>query len=297
MTRTGTPFERLLPALLLCLAAACGSESHVDGSADPLPPDGFLGAWTKAGSARTFRSSDLYGHINGGAELFLELGFERLIVQHYKNGSHEISVELYRMTDAGAALGIYLMKCGREAPDASFDVRHTMNRHQLFFLRGRDFVIIGNRSESDGAAAAKLDFARHMAERIEPDDPSEIFEVLPGENRIPGTERVIRGPFTLQGLFTLGKGDILLLSGKATGVAADYEAAAGGEYTRIVVPYGDSGSARAAFENVAHNLDPYIELLSSDHSALIFKDYAARFGSVRITGSRLEVLVNLAEKP
>ncbi len=296
--RNAARFTGLLLALLLGLLCGCGGENGVEGSAtDPLPPDDFLDRWKKTAPARVYRSADLYGHINGGAEVFLELGFDRLTVQHYSSGLDKVSVELYRMKDAAAALGIYLMKCGEETPDPSFDVRHTKNRHQLFLLRGSAFVIFGNRSETDGAAAALLDFARETAEGIEAIDTSRIFDVLPDENRLPGTERVIRGPFTLQRLFTLGKGDILLLRGTVTAAASDYADGSDGSFTRIVAPYPDSRAAREAFEHVVANIDPYIELLTSDHSLLIFKDYSGRFGSVRIKGSQMEVIVNLAEKP
>ena len=47
--------------------------------------------------------SDQPQRINGGAELFLELGFEQLTIQKYKDGAQELGVEAYRMTDATAS--------------------------------------------------------------------------------------------------------------------------------------------------------------------------------------------------
>ena len=51
------------------------------GDVNLLPADGFSGMWKKNGPMKVFTSEDLYGHINGGAEAFLELGFEQLTVQ------------------------------------------------------------------------------------------------------------------------------------------------------------------------------------------------------------------------
>ena len=51
------------------------------------------------------------------------------------------------------------------------------------------------------------------------------------------------------------------------------------------------------FRNVKSNLDPYLEVTSSDDASLEFKDYSGRFGKVEVHESRLQLLVNLAESP
>ncbi|HPB73006.1 MAG TPA: hypothetical protein PLX71_08505, partial [Phycicoccus sp.] len=71
---------------------------------------------------------DLYNYIDGGAELFLEFGFEACTVQQYKRGADEAVMEVYRMDDPVAARGIYLMKCGVEKPDPAFKERHTADK-------------------------------------------------------------------------------------------------------------------------------------------------------------------------
>src|SRR5512146_1704116 len=88
----------------LTLTAAHAQETQI------LPADGFAGGWKKAEAPKRFTQADLYGYIDGGAELFLEYGFEQLTVQKYRNGADEFTVEAYRMTDPAAATGIYLMK-------------------------------------------------------------------------------------------------------------------------------------------------------------------------------------------
>ena len=56
------------------------------GDAALMPADGAVGAFAKSAPMKVFTSADLYGHINGGAEAFLEIGFEQLTVQKYKTG-------------------------------------------------------------------------------------------------------------------------------------------------------------------------------------------------------------------
>lgn len=296
-------------AILLVLAAlllpgGCGEpdQAATAGGPDFLPGDDFPGAWKRKGAPRVFDSANLYGYINGGAEVFFELGFERLDMQRYEKEGDAIGVEVYTMTDATAALGIYLMKCGRETPDSAFGERHTTNRYHLLFRKGAAYVLIANLEETDGGVEALLPFAHHVAERLPGGGREGLFDILPEEGRVAGSERVIRGQFTLQRVYALGEGDILRLtggnarSGPVTAVAADYEEGAQGSVTRIVAEYPDKEAADAALDSVKANLDRYLEPLSSDDTSLTFRDYAGKKGLVKVAGRRLDIMVNVDEE-
>lgn len=294
MTRTS-----LAAALIMCAAAAlggCGARQSAGPAPGPMPADGFAGVWTRDGGPTVFPGAELYGHIDGGAEVFLELGFEGLEVQRYTADVGEIAVELYRMTDPVAALGIYLMKCGTETPDPSLEARHTAGPDQLQMVRGSSYVSV-NVMRSDGdLEPALVDFARHVSEHLPAGEATGVFEALPQPGRVGGSERVIRGPFTLEALYTFGEGDILGLAGTVTAVAAEYEHD-GGRFTRIVVPYGDAAAAGDAFDGLAANLDPYLEVVDRGPARLVFSDYAGQFGDVRRDGGTITILVHLSERP
>ena len=281
--------------MLFLLPVACG-RCEEERNDDRMPPSGFLGAWERDGEGKEFPGSNLYVHIDGGAEIFLELGFETLSVQRYAHEKNGIALEIYQMTDHAAALGIYLMKCGTETPDPGFSERHTSGPYQVLFVKGKSYVKINNTEGTRAASDALLEFARYAEERI----PGEVtggdpFAALPGEGRIAGTERVIRGRFTLELIYTLGKGDVLLLKEKnVTAITADYTDEKGLEpYTLILAKYKSEGEAKEAFNNLSGNLDPYIEKTSSTGTALAFKGYSGKFGRVEVKGPRIEIKVNL----
>jgi hypothetical protein len=46
-----------------------------------LPGDEFFPGWKRDGKPSVFIKADLFNHIDGGADLFLEFGFERTLVQ------------------------------------------------------------------------------------------------------------------------------------------------------------------------------------------------------------------------
>jgi hypothetical protein len=284
------------PLLLLGCLLGLGACGAGDRSAGTTPAPEVEG-WQRAEDARLFPGAELYGHINGGAEVFLEMGFEDLVVQPYNSERGQLDLELYRMTDPTAAVGIYLMKCGTEQPDPGLEARHTVNPYQLQMVHNDTYVIV-NAVELEGDAAGTLaDFARALSGGLPAAEAADPFGELPTEGRISGSERVVRGPFTLEPLVTLGDGDILRLGGSVTAVAAEYQHDGEARYTRIVVPYPDEAAATNALRNLTANLDPYLELIESDDSRLVFRDYAEAFGEVLRDGDQMHIRVHLTTAP
>lgn len=265
---------------------------------DPLmPADGAVEGWTRFEPPRQFTRSDLYGYVDGGAEIFLEFGFEQLQLQKYRKGDDEFAVELYRMADPEAALGIYLMKCGQEHRDPALGVRHTVGRYQLMLQKGRYFVIVQSQGGLKALVPDLVAFGRVLAGHIPAGKPIEALKLLPRKGLVPGSERLVRGPYGLQALYTLGDGDILSLGGKVTAVAAEYTGGQKETTTLILVPYPNEAAAEKAFRHLVDNLDSYLEVVAKDARRLVFKDYAGRYGEVSRQGRRLTVRVNLETAP
>jgi hypothetical protein len=261
-----------------------------------LPPDNAIAGWKKVEVPKRFTEADLYGYIDGGAELFLEYGFEQLTVQKYRNGTDDVTLEAYRMIDPAAAMGVYLMKAGRERPVAGFRERHTANRYQLMFCRSRYFVIVNNVSGKEALAPVEEKFAAFVASKVPPRAPIPELDALPREGLVPGSTRLVRGAYGLQSVYTLGDGDILLLERKLTATSGDYRTPAGG-YTLIVARYADPAQARRAFEHLQTNLDTYLKVIDQRPGRFVFEDYSKKFGLVTLSGRTLQIKVKLAQKP
>jgi len=322
----------LAAVLVICVLAACGGSGDDRGDAGPaddestgiaagpsggtadvmanlFPVDGFEAGWTRRGKTVVYDSAELYGYINGGAEIFLDLGFDRVAVQKYNAGrgeitsgeitSGEITVDIYQMTDPAAALGIYLMKCGRETPSPKLDaVRHTVNRFQLLAVKGNVYLCVSDLDGREQTGDTLLAFARHVTNLIPAaaTSPDGMFDLLPKEGRIAGSERVIRGQFTLQAIYTLGPGDVLRLGGEITAVAADYDRGAGRPAeTCIAALYPDEAAVIDAFEHLVANLDSYLEVVEKGDARLVFEDYDHEFGVVERRDRRLDIRLHLAD--
>jgi hypothetical protein len=262
-----------------------------------VPGDGFSPGWKRAGPVETFGPAALYNVIDGGAELFLEMGFIDLHVQKYQNAGVEIAVEAYHMESAAAALGIYLLKCSRETPLPGLVERHSGDRFQIVMVKNDYFFQVNSFSGREDLLPVMTALAGQAAAAVQAGVPVRELDILPAENMVPGTALLLRGPYSLQAVYTLGAGDILLLGSRIFAAAAAYREPAGAGYTMIVAPYADVELARAAFDNLRRHLDRYIQVLGEGSVFFNFKDFQNDFGRAEIKGNRLVILVKMGQRP
>jgi hypothetical protein len=260
-----------------------------------LPPDGFAPGWKKGEALRTFTGPDLFNHIDGGADLFLEFGFARLFVQAYSNGTSELTAAVYVMESATAALGVYLLKMGRESPFPEVPARNSCEDSQLTIVKGRHFIQIDNFDATPAPRAVSTALARAVLARLADEKPESVLDRLAPENRIPGSERLIRGPVALQPYYTFGEGDILGLNGVTFGALADYRASDGSTFTRFIVPYSTPAAAKAVLENLRANLDPYLKITADRPAGFDFLDFQKKHGRVELRSELLEIRFKLAD--
>lgn len=290
-----------LAVFLVCpgaaIVAACGppaARQAVPGT-PAIPAATFAPGWAAAGALRTFTGQDLFNQIDGGAELFLEFGFVRLRLQAYARDKSELTLGAYEMENAAAALGVYLMKMGRETPFPEIAARNSGEEAQVTIVKGRYFVQVDNLGDVPASKAEAAALANAFLAGVAAESAPTPLDVLPAEGRVAGTERLIRGPYGLQPYFTFGEGDILSLGGRTFGALAGYRTAAGAEYNRLIVPYPDDAAAAAALAHLKANLDTYIEVTSDRPDGFDFVDYRSMKGTVARFGSTLDIRFNVAD--
>jgi len=255
------------------------------------------GSWSKRGEVLTFSEKNLYGRINGGAELFFEFGFIRLDVQEYVHDEDRIIFEVYTMEDPIAALGIYLHKTLNETPMAGINSRNTANQYQINVCKGKYYIQVLCPSGKREYATLMAGLTNKITAQT-PDIPEPaIFSELPKTGLIQGSEGIIRGTLSLQSIFTFGKGNIFQLSAKTTAVYADYYIKEQQNYTLLHVVYENSATAKRAFFSIAKNLDPYLEVIKTLENKLVFKDYNNKYGVIYRKERSLKIKIHLIEMP
>ena len=284
----------LLIGLMTALMAAGGSPVARQAVPGPpaIPGPEFASGWAKAAPLRTFTGQDLFNQIDGGAELFLEFGFVRLRLQAYARGRAELTLNAYEMESAASALGVYLMKMGRETPFPEVAARNSSEDVQLTILKGRFFIQVDNLGEVPASKAEAAALANAFLAGVAEASALTPLDLLPPEGRAPGSERLVRGPYGLQPYFTFGEGDILSLGGRIFGALAEYRMPDGATFTRLIVPYPDGEAAAAALTYLKANLDPYLKVTGDRPDGFDFVDFQARKGAVVLSGAVLDIRFN-----
>lgn len=282
---------RFLAAVLLATSAALA------GDAGLLPADGDIPGWRTSEAGRTYSGAELYGWIDGGAELFLEMGFESLLVQEYTDGARSLTLEAYLMDDPTAALGVYLATCGKETPSPSLAERHTVGRLQLLMVKGLYLVLATLDASGERPAEVLVAFARFVAARIPGAPPPEVLSLLPRSGLIPNSERIVRGRTSLESLLILCEGDPLGFADGTSAAAGRYRNTNGGEETLLIAEFPAPEAAQAALAALAREHDAVLTLVEEGPRSLLLRDRSGRFTTAVVTGNRLEVRAGLAAAP
>jgi len=281
--------------LLLLIVIFCFS---LNGNAEIIVPgDNFVTGWTTSGKALRFIKNDLFNYIDGGAELFHEFGFKELLVQSYRQMDNEIVLEVYQMDHPESALGIYLIKCGEETPIEGIEDRNSGNKYQFTIVKGSYFIQINSFTGEDKLIPVMIALAKQTLRFMPQEKSVKIFNHLPKENLIPGSQLIIRGPYGMQPIYTFGEGDILQLNGKIYAVVGDYKDEKNRRYTQIVIKYPNKKDALTVFENLLNNLDPYLEIIENFENGFVFKDYQNNFGIFNLKDDTVEIRIKLKHKP
>ncbi len=101
-----------------------------------MPGNAVPPGWQRRGEARLFAGAALYQHIDGGAELYQKYGFDRLGVQDYANGAHEVRVEIYKMNEPAGAAAVFSEMTAGLALHALYGKACVLDDYQVLFYRG-----------------------------------------------------------------------------------------------------------------------------------------------------------------
>lgn len=127
-----------------------------------------------------FDGNALWGHIDGGADLYLEYGFDKLLFQEFDWHNIKLRVEYYRMKDSDAAFGIFSVsrfKCNIKDSLTTFSC---ITPYQVQCALGRFYISITNDKGSLTAQSLSL----KLFQMILAKSKDKLFK-LPGQFNSP----------------------------------------------------------------------------------------------------------------
>ena len=116
---------------------------------------------------RHFGDEELWGYINGGADLYLEYGFKNLTVFDIKTGSADYKADIYVMNSPEAAFGIFSIsrfKCSETSKVAENDC---LTPYQYTAAKGNVYLSVSNSAGSPGIQQSMLDIAAQILDQVE----------------------------------------------------------------------------------------------------------------------------------
>jgi hypothetical protein len=173
-----------------------------------FPSTGFEKGWHREGKPRHFGPDNLYEAIDGEADLYLTYGFREMASLLYHWGSPEDTffvVDVYRMDGPLNAFGLY---SGFRHPEYRFQDIGTEgfeSEYGLKFHKGEYLVDVKMGDYSEKCRRAAWIVAKEIARRIPaPERPPELLGLLPEEDRVPHTLRLVKREMLNQGFLPGG---------------------------------------------------------------------------------------------
>jgi len=187
-----------------------------------LPENVEWDEWSIADSAEIFTGDDLFLYINGGADVYLEYGFEQVVNIRYKNDlAVKIHLEIYEMTDPGAAYGIFtLNSSGKGIPEDIGDEGMLFD-YYLHYVKDKYYVRVTTSRKEDATIKSIFMFAEIVEKKIPVNgkEPNllKAFELKDQELK---KVKYVRGQIALGNIYNFGHGSV---AGFTEGISANSE--------------------------------------------------------------------------
>lgn len=167
-TRGRTRLRALLLLLILpVMAGVAQGADTAQGLLSLLPPESRLSGWILDGAPQTAAGQELYLLINGGAEIYMQEGFQRAVLASYGNADGKvINVEIYEMAAAENARHIQQLKIGARGKATPVGEEAVLEDYFLNMRQGRFQATFSGYDAEKDTVAALLEMARMVVENI-----------------------------------------------------------------------------------------------------------------------------------
>jgi hypothetical protein len=151
------------------LTFSCSQDGRVEDILALLPEAGEINEWKRISDPLIYEGEELYDYINGGAEVFLERGFLRVLVQEFQKGQKQIILEIYEMSSTEAAREIFLYRCSDSDQRLPMGQGACRGDYYLMLHNGPYFVAATGLNTGNDIVHGIEVISKAVANRIEPE--------------------------------------------------------------------------------------------------------------------------------
>lgn len=258
-----------------------------------LPEDNAASGWTRDGEPQEYEGEDLYAYIDGGAEIYQEYGFRRVILQDYKNAKGKsVSLEVFEMESPAAAFGMFTFKSSGNGETAALGDGVQIEAYYLNFWKGRFIVTLTGFDEARETIDGLLAVARIVDSKIHGRGAVPgLVGALPVKGLRPGSVKYLKGLLGLNNIYPFYAARGL---GFAEAVKGMYENGA----TLLILDYGSPDARGKAWLDLRTYLsesDRFKRAGGGETDGFLVQDGQGRHLAFAESGSRL--LVGISPDP
>ena len=114
-----------------------------------------------------FDGGSLWGYMNGGADIYLEYGFEKLRVEEFSIDDETIKLELFRMIDPISAFGIFSFKTFKCKQSGVITTIDCLNRFQFQLSYGDYYIQLISERSTNKTQEVMISIAEILLKKLE----------------------------------------------------------------------------------------------------------------------------------
>jgi hypothetical protein len=236
----------LFSSLVFSLNCQTASSPKEEGLSYILPTANEINNWQRYLDFQEYKGEDLFFYINGGAEIYQEFGFERVIVQDYQNpNGKSASLEVYKMSSPDSAYGMYTFKSSGKGQELNVGHGCKLQDYYLNFWKGQYLVTItGFDAETetiDGLKSIAIAVDKKLRTQTDAKMPV-TYSRLPQEDLDMQSVKYFKGNLGLVNSYPFANTDIFKIQEGIKGTFA-------GGYDIYILEYKDAEASNRAFDS------------------------------------------------
>jgi hypothetical protein len=286
----------LIAAVLLCLSLLCPFFSGQAGNQPKesfflalLPDRGELAGWAKEGDHQFFEGDDLFIYIDGGAEIYFEYGFRRVIVQDYRNVvGRRLSLEIFEMQSPDSAYGMFTFKSSPGGEAIVLGDQCQLEDYYLNLCQGRYLVTITGLDQESVLKEDLVALARLIEGKLdEHGQLPGLVSLLPREGLKPLSLKFFKGPLALYNSYPFSRKDLFAFQ---TGIRGDYATGV----SLFLFEYGaeETASGRLSEAHTRFSSEPKYRNIQWDGARLCAQDDKGRAMLARHSGRYIAITLS-----
>ncbi|MCB0804509.1 MAG: hypothetical protein KDC05_01850 [Bacteroidales bacterium] len=202
--------QKLIILFFFILIGFAGISQNIMEPKDLIPANDEIVNWQLIDSVNTYTDEDLYMYINGGADLYLEYGFNKLGSCKYRNRlASKIILEVYQMKNDAGAFGVFTINSSGKGKKIEIGNEAVQYDYYLHFWKQNYYVRCASTVKSEGVIDTLQQLAKQVASKIElPGKKPELF-VLFNKTGYPFKQvKYFKGQVALANIFNFSHGSV-----------------------------------------------------------------------------------------